>query len=154
MEEFIVSEGPIYIKFPILGKSKGITLVSLDVIYPNFNEKTNTTYWRNLMGELHRTDGPAVECYGGSKTQIWYFNNKIHRWRGPAVEEWIKGTKFGGILYEIQWWLWGVKYSEEKYWEKIQRMEKLNEGKLYKERKVLHRRSTEKSLSWHSIHGG
>jgi hypothetical protein len=39
-------------------------------------------WWVN--GELHRTDGPAIEWSDGDR--YWYFNDKIHRTDGPAVE--------------------------------------------------------------------
>ena len=37
-----------------------------------------------LNGELHRTDGPAIECSDGTK--VWYLNGKLHRTDGPAIE--------------------------------------------------------------------
>jgi hypothetical protein len=37
-----------------------------------------------LNGELHREDGPAVECASGDKE--WWLNDKLHREDGPAVE--------------------------------------------------------------------
>ena len=40
-------------------------------------------YW-HLNGELHREDGPAVECANGDKK--WYLNDKLHREYGPAIE--------------------------------------------------------------------
>ena len=36
-----------------------------------------------LNGELHRTDGPAVEYANGNK--YWYLNGKFHRTDGPAL---------------------------------------------------------------------
>jgi len=39
--------------------------------------------WR-LNGELHRTDGPAVEFESGSK--FWYKNGQRHREDGPAID--------------------------------------------------------------------
>ena len=41
--------------------------------------------------ELHREDGPAVECSDGSK--VWYKNDKLHREDGPAIE-WADGDKY------------------------------------------------------------
>ena len=35
-------------------------------------------------GQLHREDGPAVECDNGNK--YWYKEGKCHRIDGPAVE--------------------------------------------------------------------
>ena len=38
----------------------------------------------HLNGQLHREDGPAVECADGRKE--WYLNGQLHREDGPAVE--------------------------------------------------------------------
>ena len=35
-------------------------------------------------GQLHRDDGPAIECADGTK--FWYINGKRHRDDGPAIE--------------------------------------------------------------------
>ena len=44
-----------------------------------------TYYWRDkAMTKLHREDGPAKQLTDG--TTFWYFNNKLHRTNGPAVE--------------------------------------------------------------------
>ena len=43
------------------------------------------TVYKNQHNELHREDGPAIECQGGAK--YWYRNSKLHREGGPAVEE-------------------------------------------------------------------
>ena len=44
-----------------------------------------TFYWRDkAMTKLHREDGPAKQLTDG--TTMWYFNNKLHRTNGPAVE--------------------------------------------------------------------
>jgi len=53
--------------------------------------KNGTTYWRNEHGQLHRTDGPAVEDADGSNR--WYQNDKLHRTDGPALE-FVDSTKF------------------------------------------------------------
>jgi len=60
------------------------------VEYPN-----GTKQWC-LNGELHRTDGPAVDDADGTKE--WWLNGKFHRTDGPAVED-ADGTK--------EWWLNG-----------------------------------------------
>ena len=52
-------------------------------------DKHGDKSWR-LNGELHRTDGPAVEWADGGKS--WYLNGKRHRTDGPAVER-ANGTK-------------------------------------------------------------
>ena len=43
-----------------------------------------------LNGELHRTDGPAIEYKNGSKE--WWQNDKLHRTDGPA-NEYVDGYK-------------------------------------------------------------
>jgi len=40
--------------------------------------------WRNDNGQIHREDGPAVECSDGYKS--WYNNGHLHRLDGPAIE--------------------------------------------------------------------
>jgi hypothetical protein len=44
-----------------------------------------------LNGQLHRTDGPAVEHANGDKA--WYLNDQLHRTDDPAVE-FANGTKY------------------------------------------------------------
>ncbi|MDE1833810.1 MAG: hypothetical protein KGH64_00570 [Candidatus Micrarchaeota archaeon] len=44
-----------------------------------------------LNGQRHRTDGPAVEYANGGK--YWYLNDRLHRTDGPAIEC-ANGTKF------------------------------------------------------------
>lgn len=46
--------------------------------------------WRNQQGQVHRTDGPAVEYADGYKA--WFLNGELHRKDGPAVEA-VSGTK-------------------------------------------------------------
>ncbi len=57
-------------------------------------------YWYK-KGELHRDDGPAVECWNGSK--VWYFEGKSHRIDGPAIE-YADGTK--------KWFIEGESFTE------------------------------------------
>ena len=59
-------------------------------------DRHGNKYWENEEGELHRTDGPAIEFSNGSK--FWYQNGKRHREDGPAVEYangekefWVRG---------------------------------------------------------------
>ena len=63
-----------------------------------------TNYWY-LNGELHRTDGPAVEYPDGTKK--WYLNGRLHRTDGPAVE-WADGTK--------EWYLNGEQVDQLVFW--------------------------------------
>ena len=66
--------------------------------------KNGTKYWYNEKDQLHRLDGPAIECEGGSK--LWYKNGKQHREDGPA-EEWSNGYKY--------WYLNGKEYTEKEF---------------------------------------
>ena len=47
-------------------------------------DENGDKFWRNKEGELHRIDGPAIECSDGDKE--WYKMGKLHRIDGPAVE--------------------------------------------------------------------
>jgi hypothetical protein len=51
-----------------------------------------------LNGQLHRTNGAAVEWPNGTKK--WYSNGQLHRTNGAAVE-WPNGRK--------EWWLNGCE---------------------------------------------
>jgi hypothetical protein len=51
---------------------------------------------RNEKGELHRTDGPAVERPNGYRE--WWVEGKPHRVDGPAIE-WANGDR--------SWWVEG-----------------------------------------------
>ena len=55
-------------------------------------------------GRLHRENGPAVERWGGDK--LWYLNGKVHREDGPAIE-YDNGKK--------EWWRHGCYMSEEEH---------------------------------------
>jgi hypothetical protein len=57
-------------------------------------------YWLNSEGQLHREDGPAVECADGSRA--WYLNDQLHREDGPAME-WANGYR--------EWWLNGEELT-------------------------------------------
>jgi hypothetical protein len=59
--------------------------------------------YRNALGLLHRTDGPAVILTSGTKE--WYINGERHREDGPAIET-TRGYK--------AWYLNGIEYSEEE----------------------------------------
>lgn len=78
-----------------------------------FNTKSSVTmtvnddgdkFWRNLAGQCHRTDGPAVEYADG--TREWWLRGKRHRPDGPAVEH-ADGDK--------EWWLNNQRVSAEEF---------------------------------------
>ena len=50
-----------------------------------------TRRYRNVMGQLHRIGGPAIEYTNGNKE--WWQNGQRHRTDGPAVE-WCNGVRF------------------------------------------------------------
>ena len=53
--------------------------------------KCGTRRYYSKAGQLHRTDGPAVEYADGSK--FLYQNDQLHRTDGAAIE-YADGTKF------------------------------------------------------------
>lgn len=59
-------------------------------------DKNYYEYW--VDGKKHRTDGPTV--IHPSKTEIWYFENKIERVDGPAIINRKDGTIVG-----CQWFI-------------------------------------------------
>jgi hypothetical protein len=61
-----------------------------------------------LNGERHRTDGPAVEYDDGTKA--WYLNGKQHRTDGPAVE-YADGDKY--------WYLNNIRYTEIAFYQEL-----------------------------------
>ena len=56
---------------------------SIDILFKEFYDppteidSEGTKIWKNLKGELHRDNGPAVIYKGGNK--YWYQNGKRHR---------------------------------------------------------------------------
>ena len=52
-----------------------------------YAEATVTVYRPNEI--YHREDGPAyiIEYDSGNTFEVWYFNDEIHRYGGPAVVE-------------------------------------------------------------------
>ena len=71
-----------------------------------FNDKIE---YKNKLGQLHRTDGPAVEWRSDDHKE-WWINGKPHREDGPTVE-FNDGSKL--------WYLNGVLYREDRYQEKL-----------------------------------
>jgi len=70
-------------------------------------ESTQEHQWR-LNGKLHRLDGPAVIYDSG--TEVWYKHGMFHRLDGPACK--LKN----GDDFRCEYWINGVNYSVESYW--------------------------------------
>ena len=70
-----------------------------------------TCRYFNNAGQLHRTDGPAIEYPNGAK--FWVQNNLLHRTDGPAVM-YANG--------ELQWWIHGEHMSEDKFKQVVERL--------------------------------
>ena len=68
-----------------------------------------TTMYRNHLGQLHRTLGPAVILVDGGG-QLWYQNGRRHRTDGPAVVD-DNGYR--------EWWLNGEHLTEREWDERI-----------------------------------
>ena len=89
-------------------------------VFPNGDKR----WYRD--GELHRTDGPAVECSNGARE--WYLDGKRHRTDGPAIEHadgakyWYQEDKLhrtDGPAIEYadgtrEWYLYGKEVTEEE----------------------------------------
>jgi len=73
-------------------------------------DSCGTRRWYNESNELHRIDGPAVECIDGTKS--WYLNGSYHRIDGPAVE-YSHGEKL--------WFLHGVELTESEFFDKTKK---------------------------------
>jgi len=54
-------------------------------------QNTETSY-RNVFGQLHRDDGPAI-TYDNNITEFWYRFGKKHRLDGPAATYYDGETK-------------------------------------------------------------
>ena len=67
-------------------------------------DRAGTVRYRNSDGQLHRKDGPAVECSNG--TREWWLWGKLHREDGPAVEL-ANGSR--------EWYLSGWQLSEYEF---------------------------------------
>ena len=92
--------------------------------------KNGDKEWRQ-NGDLHRTDGPAIEYANGDK--YWLQNGEYHRTDGPAIEyasgdkEWLQNgylhrTDGPAIEYASgvkSWYIDGVPYTEEEFNEKM-----------------------------------
>ena len=92
--------------------------MTLKVEYEFYSDGTFDKIWRNEKGELHREDGPALECANGKKS--WYKNRLWHREDGPAIV-WHDGTH----LYFLN----DKQYSKKEYWEVIKRLKKEKKGR-------------------------
>ena len=57
---------------------------------PTCTTTNNGTKKWFFNGKLHRNNGPALESHSGTK--YWYINGKLHRDDGPAVE-FLNGDK-------------------------------------------------------------
>ena len=65
---------------------------------------SGSRFYLNSAGELHRTNGPAVEHADGTK--LWYHNGQCHRTDGPAIE-FVDGTK--------EWYINGEELTEAEF---------------------------------------
>jgi len=71
-----------------------------DVTIDNYG---NIRYY-NKEGQLHRLNGPAIECPTG-RIEYW-INNKLHRLDGPAVI-WSDGS--------VEYWINGKPLTKKEF---------------------------------------
>jgi len=64
---------------------------AIPMIGENYIEYNNGDKGWYKDGQLHREDGPAIEC--ANEYKAWYRNGLLHREDGPAVE-WANGDKY------------------------------------------------------------
>ena len=90
-------------------------------------DKYKTIRWFNDKDQLHRLDGPSLECADGSKS--WYVEGKFHRLDGPAVEcadgtkVWFvedKRHRLDGPAVEYangdkEWWVEDKELTEKEF---------------------------------------
>lgn len=82
--------------------------------YAYFKTNEHGDVWYcDKKGDIHRTDGPAVEWADGDRE--WYLHGKRHREDGSAVV-WSKKRK--------EWWLDGESYNEKDFHFEIERRKK------------------------------
>ena len=73
--------------------------------YIHIDRYGNKFYYKDRkMKNLHRNDGPAIECPDGYKA--WWVDNKRHRLDGPSIEC-VAGYK--------EWWVNGEKLTEKQF---------------------------------------
>ena len=77
------------------------------------------SWWIN--GQRHRIDGPAVECSDGTKS--WWVNDQLHRIDGPAVE-FSNGYK--------EWWIEGQELTEDEFNRKVNPVKELTVNEISK----------------------
>ena len=81
-----------------------VELLSLTVTV----NRLGATFYRNHLGQAHRTLGPAVIYPNGSV--CWYHLGQRHRTDGPAVE---------GVNGRNHWFIHGHELTEEEFNERI-----------------------------------
>ena len=70
--------------------------------------KCGTRRYYSKAGQLHRTNGPAVEYPSGRRE--WYQNDQLHRTDGPAIE-WPSGAK--------SWYINGEHMSKAEFNQRV-----------------------------------
>ena len=90
-----------------------------------------TRRYYNSANQLHRIDGPALECSNGHKE--WLQNGLPHRADGPAIV-YTNGTKHwcrNGLLHrtdgpaiewyngKIEWWINGEELTEADFNQRV-----------------------------------
>ncbi len=58
--------------------------------------------WYDSESQLHRDDGPAIECLNGDRE--WYVHGQRHRINGPAIE------RSGKTI--LIWYNYGLKHRD------------------------------------------
>ena len=74
--------------------------------------------YKNESGQLHRTDGPAVEWNNGDKW--WFINGELHREDGPAIEYSSDFSHSHEVSTgDKSWYLNDIQYGEEEFHQEV-----------------------------------
>ena len=76
-----------------------------------------TRRYYNTAGQLHRTNGPAIEYANGTK--YWCQNSLIHRTDGPAIE-WV----FTNGYINKEWYIDDTELTEEEFNQEVKDYER------------------------------
>ena len=127
-EELIVSEGPVYIKFYILGQVGTLRLISLEMVSAEIRVGGDI-YWRentfSQIGRWHRDDGPAIELNNGST--FCFLHGLTHNANGPAIN-WGSNPPTPFHPDKKEFWIFDKKYTEKEYWKKVKNLKTIERG--------------------------
>ena len=79
--------------------------LSLSFIEPVNGIRLQTKY-KDIMGRLHKEDGPAYTSSGIPEIEAWYWHGKLHRLEQEPAYRNSDG--------KVQWWINGVQFMRDE----------------------------------------